>query len=221
MTIPRLHAITDDARLAHADFVDDAAALVEAGGDDVALHLRGRATSAARMFELAVALLPVARAAGAKLLVNDRVDVALVAGADGAHLREDSLDAHDARRILGDAALIGVSRHGTTIEPASIAGADFVVWGSVFETASHPGAKPAGLDALRSAIQRIRANAGKSGRPPVIAIGGVTPDRVGAVLEAGADGVAALSGIWDRGARAVEGYRAALRTARPETRARA
>lgn len=206
MTMPRLHAITDDARLARAGFVDDAAALLEAGGDDVALHLRGRATSAARMFELAVALLPAARAAGAKLLVNDRVDVALVAGADGAQLREDSLDAHDARRILGDAALIGVSRHGTTIDPASIAGVDFVVWGSVFETASHPGAQPAGLDALRKLTGGLGADA-----LPVIAIGGVTPERVEAVLEAGADGVAALSGIWDGGPNTVEAYRAALR----------
>ena len=115
MTIPRLHAVTDDARLADPRFVEVAAAVLAAGGAALALHLRGRHSRAARLHTLAAALAPAAHAAGAKLLVNDRVDVALTAGADGAQLPEDSLEVADARTILGGEALIGVSRHAHTI----------------------------------------------------------------------------------------------------------
>ena len=203
--LPRLHAITDDARLADARFVDDAAALLEAGGTDVALHLRGRNTTAARLFELATMLLPIARAHRAKLIVNDRIDVALVARADGVQLREDSLDAPAARALLGADAAIGVSRHARSIA-AGIDGADFVLFGSVYETSSHPDRAPAGIEALRHAA----AGGGRepSHALPLIAVGGLTPERVADVLAAGAYGVAALSGIWGRGR--VREYLAAL-----------
>ena len=213
MRVPRLHAITDDARLADARFVEDAAAVMEAGGTELALHLRGRATSAARLHELAVALLPVARASGAKLLVNDRVDVALTAGADGAQLREDSLDIAEARAILGERALIGVSRHQGTI--AAEAEADFVMFGAIYATASHADRAPAGIETLRKACGVLDGASGvrrqASGTAvPLIAIGGITPDRVAEVLAAGAYGVAALSGIWKGGAGAVVEYLRAL-----------
>ena len=188
MTVPRLHAVTDDARLADPRFVQVAAAVLAAGGAALALHLRGRHTSAASLHALAAALAPAARAAGAKLLVNDRVDVALTAGADGVQLPEDALDVADARTILGDSALIGVSRHAHSIATRGTAGADFVVWGAVFETASHGGEPAAGMDGLRAAVAASAL--------PVVAIGGVGPERVGAVLAAGAHGVAVLSGIW-------------------------
>lgn len=185
--MPRLHAITDDARLADPRFVDVAAAALAAGGAALALHLRGRRTSGARLHELAAALAPAARDAGAKLLVNDRVDVALTASADGAQLPEDSLDAREARAILGAAALIGVSRHAASLD-RDATGADFAVWGSVFETPSHPGRAGAGIEGVRAAA--------RASTLPLIGIGGIGTDRVRAVLEAGAYGVAALSGIW-------------------------
>ena len=203
--LPRLHAITDDARLADARFLDDAAALLEAGGSDVALHLRGRGTTAARLHELALALQPVARASGAKLLVNDRVDVALVAHMDGVQLREDSLDARIARRLLGAHALIGVSRHAATIETE--AEADFVVFGAVYATASHPGHAAAGLAALRDVASKRRPSRALGQQAseravPLIAIGGITAERVAEVLAAGAYGVAAIRGIWERAGEA-------------------
>lgn len=216
MTVPRLHAVTDDARLADAGFVGDAAAVLEAGGPALALHLRGRGTSAARLYALASELLPVARAAGAKLVVNDRVDVALAVGADGAQLPEDSLDASRARAILGRHALIGISRHGASFEPDDLRDADFVVWGSVFETTSHPGQVAEGVAALEAVVRSLRSPVAGHRRSAVIAIGGITPENAGGVMSAGAYGVAALGGIWaaPRGSPsdAVHAYRAALGT---------
>lgn len=195
--VPRLHAITDDARLADERFVDDAAALLEAGGNDIALHLRGRNTTAARLLELTATLLPIARSHGATILVNDRIDVALVAGADGVQLREDSLDVRTARTLLGPDAAIGVSRHAGSIE-TDVEGADFVFFGSVFETASHADRTPAGIEALRNAAA-VLARRAPDRSIPLVAIGGMTPERVAAVVGAGARGVAALSGVWVQG----------------------
>ncbi|HEX6590208.1 MAG TPA: thiamine phosphate synthase [Longimicrobiales bacterium] len=218
--VPRLHVITDEARLASARFVEDAAAVLEAGGAHVALHLRGRTTEARRLFDLATALLPVARATGAVLIVNDRVDVALTARADGVQLREDSLDVAHARVILGEAALIGVSRHVGS--EAAVDGADFVLFGAIWPTASHPGRTPAGLRALSEFGARAGLQAQGSGASGVrrqasetavrlIGIGGITPVRVAEVMAAGAYGVAVLSGIWGVGTKAVHDYVAALK----------
>ena len=186
--VPRLHAITDDARLADARFLDDAAAMLETGGPELALHLRGRKTTAARLNELSIALLPIARASGASLLVNDRVDVALAARVHGVQLREDSIDAGEARSLLGDGALIGASRHADSLS-RPVDGADFIVFGHVFDTRSHPGVRPVGIEGLRDAVTGSRL--------PVIAIGGITAERIGEALAAGAYGVASLSGVWD------------------------
>ena len=203
MHVPRLHAITDDARLADARFVENAAAVLAAGGRELALHLRGRGTTAARLYELATTLRPIARAHGAKLLVNDRVDVALVAQADGAQLREDSLDASRARAILGPDALIGVSRHEDS--PHAHADADFVIFGSIYATASHPDRSPAGVEALGTVASGVGRQASVVA-VPLIAIGGITPMRVAEVMQAGAYGVAALGGIWGQDGQAVAEY---------------
>jgi thiamine-phosphate diphosphorylase len=208
MRVPRLHAITDDARLADARFVEDAAALLEAGGSELALHLRGRWTTAARLFELATTLLPVARAHGAFVLVNDRVDVALATRADGVQLRETSIDVAAARAILGSEATIGVSRHAGSIGRDEDRDADFVIVGNVFATATHPGSEPLGLDGLSRLVDAARDGYGRW--IPLIAIGGVTAERMGAVVQAGAFGVAAMSGIWEGGASAVHAYAAQL-----------
>ncbi|MDT8342467.1 MAG: thiamine phosphate synthase, partial [Longimicrobiales bacterium] len=89
--VPPLHLVTDDAVLARPGFRGAAEAALEAGGARVALHLRGPGTNGGPLYRLAVALVPAARAAGALLLVNDRVDVAACAGADGVQLGRRSL----------------------------------------------------------------------------------------------------------------------------------
>jgi thiamine-phosphate diphosphorylase len=189
-------------------FVTRALAAVEAGGKDIALHVRGRSATAARRYEVAIALRATCERLGARLLVNDRVDVALAAGADGVQLRARSFAVADARALLGARRLIGYSAHAPDEAGAAVsAGADFVILGSIWETRSHPGSAPAGLAALRTAADHAGA--------PVIAIGGVTPARVRDAAVAGAWGVAVLSGVWsaEEVGMAVATYLDAIRTA--------
>src|SRR5690606_34486074 len=141
------------------------------------------------LYALAERLLPVAARAGAVVLVNDRVDVALACGAAGVQLGRRSIPVAEARRLLGPEALIGYSAHSAAeVLDAERAGANFVLLGTIFPTTSHPGEPGAGPDLVRATVQGARA--------PIVAIGGITPERAGAVLEAGAYGVAVLGGVW-------------------------
>lgn len=191
--VPRLHLVTDDAVLADPGFAGRARDALAAGKSDVALHLRGPGTPSRRLHELAVALREPAATAGSLLLVNDRVDLALAAHLDGVHLPGGGLPAEAARSLLGPGACIGVSVHGTReAVPAADGGADFLVVGTVFATSSHPGREPAGPEILREVAAGVDV--------PLVAIGGVTPERVADVVDAGAYGVAVLSGVWGRDA---------------------
>jgi thiamine-phosphate diphosphorylase len=194
--LPPLHLVTDDAVLARADFLAAAAEALAAGGERLALHLRGRATSGSRLAELALALRGLADARAARLLVNDRLDVALACGADGAQLPAAGVPPADARRLLGRGLWIGASAHTAGEVRGGVA--DFYLFGSVFATRSHPGAPPAGVRALSAMVQSADA--------PVVAIGGVTPRRVAGLREAGAAGVAVLGAVWNepRPGQAVE-----------------
>jgi thiamine-phosphate pyrophosphorylase len=187
--LPALHAVTDDAVLARPDFLPLALAVLAAGGADVALHLRGPGSGGRSLYELAE---PLARAAGrngALFVVNDQVDVALAVGAGGVQLGRRSMLPPDARRILGDGPLVGVSVGSTAeIWDAARGGADFVLAGSVYATATHPGREGIGLEGLGE-MTRLGV--------PTVAIGGVTPERVAEVRAAGARGVAAIRAVWD------------------------
>lgn len=119
------------------------------------------------------------------VIVNGRVDLALAVGAAGAHLPEADLPVAAARRLLGDARLLGRSVHSAEAAvEAEIQGADYVVFGPVFASASHRGQPPAGLAALREVARRVAI--------PVLAIGGIDAARAAACLEAGAAGFAAI-----------------------------
>ncbi len=186
--IPRLHVVTDDEILARDDFLGRARQVLEFGAD-VAFHIRGPRTGGRRLFDLAVQLREIAEGSGARLLVNDRVDVALCAGLRGVHLGARSLACREGRRLLGAGRLLGVSVH--TLEGSREAGedqADFLFLGSIWPTTSHPGRAPAGLGLVRDVSRPAEV--------PVLGIGGVTPDRVPTLLEAGAHGVAVVGGIW-------------------------
>lgn len=201
---PPLHVVTDDVILARPGFSAAARLVLEAGGRDVALHLRGPRTAAARLHALAVELLAPARRAGALLLVNDRVDLVLAAGLDGVQLGDRSLPVAEARTLLPDRR-VGRSAHdAAAAREATAGGADWLVVGTVFATASHPDCSPSGPGRLRAI--------GEVTELPMLAIGGVTPVRVPDVLAAGARGVAVLSGVWGapEPAGAVQGYLKAL-----------
>ncbi|MFW6079153.1 MAG: thiamine phosphate synthase [Gemmatimonadota bacterium] len=187
---PRLHLVTDDEVLRDPAFRPRAARVLAEHGTRIALHVRGHGLGGRELHGIAAELREAADAAGATLLVNDRVDVALTAGADGVQLGRRSLPIERARALLGIDAWIGWSAHdaGRGAKRAVDAGADFVVVGTIYPTASHPGRPAAGPGRVESVVARTSA--------PVIAIGGVTPARVPELREAGAYGVAVLSGVW-------------------------
>lgn len=187
MPLPGLHVVTDDEVLASAGFPERARALIEAHGPALAIHVRGPGTPVARLLAVAAALIPAARDSGALLLLNDRVDIALAVDADGVQLGRRSLPVAAARGLAPDW-VIGVSVHGPD-EAASVDGADFLLLGTIWETASHPGWEGAGVELVRRVRARVRI--------PIIAIGGVTPERAADARDAGAAGVAAIRGIWE------------------------
>lgn len=158
-----------------------------AGGPLLVFHLRAPRAPGRRMYELARALLDAVRAADGRLVVNDRVDVARAA-ADGAQVGARGLHPADARRVLGADGLLGVSVHSVDeARDARQAGADFVLAGTIWQTPSHPDAPGTGTGLIRE-IAALGI--------PTIAIGGVTPARIGEVREAGGAGVAVIRGVW-------------------------
>ena len=151
-----------------------------------AVQLREKDLSARAIYELACELRPVTRAFQAPLLINDRVDIAMAAEADGVHLTTNSISAQDARRLWPEA-LIGVSAHSVEdVKKAAADRADFVVLGPIFATPSKAAyGSPLGLEPL----------ALSKGILPVFAIGGVTAQNARDCLSAGASGVACIRAI--------------------------
>jgi thiamine-phosphate diphosphorylase len=191
--VPRLHVVTTREILKRPDFVDVARRLLAAGG--LALHLRAAGASGRLLLDRALAL--AGGDASGTLLVNDRLDVAWIAGT-GAHLPEAGLTPLQARTILGRDPLLGRSVHDadSSGRPGGAADRDaplldFVIYGHVFATPSKAEQPPRGLAGVGPAAERY----GAAGLP-LIAIGGITLERLPSVLEAGAHGVAAIGGIW-------------------------
>jgi thiamine-phosphate pyrophosphorylase len=155
-----------------------------AGGVDV-VQIRERGLEDRELVDLVRECVELAAGTSTRIVVNDRIDVAWAAGAHGVHLPEDSVGIEHARQIGGRGWLIGRSIH--TVQSARRAqSADYLIAGSVFETASKPGTPVSlGVDGLRDVVLA-------AGECPVWAVGGVTPDRVGQILECGAQGVAAI-----------------------------
>jgi thiamine-phosphate pyrophosphorylase len=178
--------VTDAAVIAAPDFAIRAGAIA-AAGPAVALHARDRSMAGGGLARVAARLVALARPPEAAVFVNGRPDVAAAVGAHGVQLAGGDLAPADARRVLA-AGWVGRSVHGVAeAEDAVAEGADFLVVGSVYETASHPGRRPAGLGLVRAAAALGR---------PVIAIGGIDAARAREVREAGGYGVAAIQALW-------------------------
>ena len=186
--IPTLYPITDTRRcgLTHAEQV---ARLCDGGATLV--QLRDKHLAPRDFYRAAQAALVVARARGARLIINDRVDLALALGADGVHLGQDDLDPADARRLLGDDAIIGYSTHNLAqAELAAHLPIDYVALGPVFATATKGNPDPiVGLDAVR----QVRATLDP--RLPLVAIGGIDATNARRVRDAGADAVAVIGAL--------------------------
>jgi len=186
LALPRLYAIVDPLDTGRAPRALAAALL--AGGARV-LQLRLKDAPARVLLEEARAILPLARAHGARLIVNDRADVAAAAGADGVHLGQEDLPVAAARGILGAERIIGFSTHSEAqLETAHASGADYLALGPIFATTSKAAADPViGCSRLRAARALVTQ--------PLVAIGGITPTTARDVLAAGADAVAVISAI--------------------------
>ncbi len=150
-------------------------------------QIREKSLSGRALFELVSRAAELTRGSKTRLLVNDRSDIARAAGADGVHLTTQSLPVDVVRKTCGAEFLIGVSTHSLAEARAACAGgADFVVFGPVFETESKRAyGEPQGLNKLAEVAREL-------GEFPVVAIGGITLENAGECFEAGAGGVAAI-----------------------------
>jgi thiamine-phosphate pyrophosphorylase len=153
------------------------------------LQYRDKHSSARELWSNARAIAQTAHAAGCAFFVNDRPDIAHLAGADGVHVGQEDLDVEQAREVAGPGRLVGVSTHNLQqFEQARGSSADYIAVGPIFPTASKANPDPVvGMDFVR----RVRPLT----RKPIVAIGGITLERAPEVIAAGADSVAVISGI--------------------------
>lgn len=184
--LPRLHAITDAEVLDAPDFAVRAAAIASAG-PAVALHVRDRAAGGAALARVTLRLIALARPPEAAIFVNGRPDVAAAAGAQGVQLAGDDVSPQAARTVFARG-WIGRSVHTAAEAAAAVdEGADFLLVGNIYQTASHPGRPAAGIGLVREAA---------TWGTPVIAIGGIDAARAAEVRLAGAYGAAAIGALW-------------------------
>lgn len=185
-TVPALHVLTNDVVLADPGFVRSATAVMRSCRSRVAIHLRSVETTPLRLLELALELRVIGELTGSWVLINDRVDIAMAAGITGAQLTSRSLTIADARRIAPQMVL-GASVHATADAwMTAQSDATFLVAGAGVEGAHLP----------TDPVQFVRDVVDAADGCPVIAVGGMTPERVHQMAHAGAGGVAVLRGIW-------------------------
>jgi len=184
--LPKLYPITDRrlSGLSHAEQVRR----LSAGGATF-IQLREKHLDAREFYEEAKAALDVARERGVRLIINDRVDIALALEADGVHLGQDDLPPEAARRILGKEAIIGFSTHNIEqAKRAVLLPVDYIAIGPVFATASKENPDPAlGLEAIKSVRAIVHT--------PLVAIGGITVETAPNLLAAKVDSVAAIGSL--------------------------
>ncbi len=182
-----MYPITDAhlSGLSHAEqvgqFIDGGATLIQ---------LRDKESASRDFFSEGKAALQIARARGVRLIINDRVDIALALRADGVHLGQTDIPVESARRLLGERAIIGLSTHNLLqVRLAAQTSADYIAFGPIFETSTKTNPDPvAGLDALR-AVRAIITDF------PLVAIGGITISNARQVWAAGADAVSSVAAL--------------------------
>jgi thiamine-phosphate pyrophosphorylase len=201
---PFVYPILDLAALGERAVEEVAAALVTGGARIV--QVRAKEIADGALLDAVRRALRVVRAAGGALVVNDRPDVALIAGADGVHVGQDDLPPSECRRLLGPAAIVGWSTHGLDeLRAAAAQPVDYAAVGPVFATSSKADTAPVvGLDLVRAARMETRL--------PLVGIGGITRANAASVVAAGADGVCAIADLMRAPdvARAVAEMRAAV-----------
>jgi len=199
LQLPKIYPITNRrlSGLSHCEQVK----LLIAGGATL-IQLRDKEAAPRVFFHDAREALRLARSAGARLIINDRVDVALALKADGVHLGQTDMPVAAARRLLGVNAIIGYSTHNQEQVQASLSlPIDYLAFGPIFETTSKENPDPvAGLTELAEAKNLI-------GSSPLVAIGGITSTTLNRVLAAGANSVALISALFDPAAEITQNLR--------------
>ena len=189
--VPRVYPITDT-KLSGLSHVEQVRQLIEGGA--TLIQLREKDLSPREFYREAEVALKLARTHGVRLIINDRVDIALALKADGTHLGQADLPPAEARKILGDEAIIGFSTHNIEqARAASTLPVDYLAVGPIFSTTSKKAPDPVvglpGLRDIRTVIYRL----------PIVAIGGITLANASEVLGSGADSVAMISGLLANG----------------------
>ncbi len=182
-----LYAITLTENRSDATILSQAAAALQGGA--VVLQYRDKRPSPSS--HLAEQLLQLCHRYRVPLIINDDIELAAQLGADGVHLGKDDGDIRLAREKLGDSAIIGISCYNDLDKAIAMqqAGADYVAFGRFFPSSSKPLASPAQLETLRLARQRISL--------PIVAIGGILPENGSSLLQAGADLLAVIGGLFN------------------------
>lgn len=183
-----LYVITDTKLIPRDRFVQTVEAAVRGGATMV--QLREKETPQDEVIRLGRELLAVTKRYGALLIINDHPSVAKAVGADGAHVGREDPPVSEARALLGPEAIIGASCYGdvTRALAAEQEGADYVAFGTPFPSPTKTKRTDISLGIFRAAKQRVKV--------PVFAIGGITIDNVDEVIDAGADGIAVVSGVF-------------------------
>lgn len=186
LVLPRLYVILD-AALADAPVEQLAENLFAAGVR--LIQYRDKRASGGELLRNARTIAERVVTRGATFMVNDRPDVAYLAGASGVHVGQDDVGAEDARAVVGPSKLVGVSTHNRgQFEAALETSTDYLAVGPIFATGSKENADPAVGTALLKELRRLTER-------PIVAIGGITLERAREVIEAGADAVAVISDI--------------------------
>jgi len=200
--LPRVYPITDAnlSGLSHAEQVER----LVAGGATL-IQLRDKHAAPRDFFRQAEAAMKVARKHDVRLIINDRLDVALALGADGVHLGQTDIPVEAARRLLGEGAIVGFSTHN--LAQAALAATmpvDYVAFGPIFQTSTKENPDPiAGLEELRSVCAIV-------GALPLVAIGGITLANAKEAWGAGADAVSSIAALVSEPARISENMRQML-----------
>jgi thiamine-phosphate pyrophosphorylase len=195
--LPRLYPIVD-VDLCRARGLDPLAVLAAfLDGGARFIQLRDKSPSSGGRLALADTAIAASRRAGARLIVNDRADIARLCGADGVHVGQDDLPVDDVRRLAGRDAIVGVSTHDEAqLRAAATASADYIAVGPIYGTGSKDtGYTARGLDLIRLAASMTTT--------PIVAIGGITLARAPEVIAAGAASVAVISDLLTGGDPAV------------------
>lgn len=195
-----VYLVTEHRRITFADLLSRTESALGAGIS--ALQYRNKQADIRQRLAEAVQLQALCRRHDTPFIINDDVELAIAAGADGVHLGRHDSTCRAARERLGQDRVIGVSCYNDLerAERAAAAGADYIAFGAMYPTASKDGATPADLDTIRAARGRFDIG--------IAAIGGITPENCGPVLDAGADLLAVIGSIYlaDDPARVVEAY---------------